>query len=336
MIRQRGSRWQVDVFVDGRRVRRAAATYAKARDMELRLQSSQVGIEMAREVTQRKPRKSRERQQAFTEATMKDMVELTWLRYWAQQKNGEGSKRRALMVLEDMGWLDLSPDEITRKSLLCLVDFYLQKGNSNATVNRKIAAITKILGTAFDEELINQKPTIRLLAETNARTRFITLSEEEALLYWLRELGYVDECHLTIFLLDTGCRVGEALKLRPEHVIRQRKCVLFKDTKNGMTRMIPLTDRALDSVLKWGSVKNGRVFSQKFNRARDRAGLSDDVTPHVMRHTSASRLAQSGISVVIIKAWLGHKTIRMTDRYAHLDTSSLLVARDVLDKFSDK
>jgi len=100
--------------------------------------------------------------------------------------------------------------------------------------------------------------------------------------------------------------------------------------------MIPLTDRALDSALKWGTVKSTSGFSQKFNRARDHARLSEDVTPHVMRHTCASRLAQSGISVVIIKAWLGHKTIRMTDRYAHLDTSNLLVAKDVLDKFGKK
>ncbi|MND82153.1 Tyrosine recombinase XerD [compost metagenome] len=273
---------------------------------------------------------------AAVETTMRDLVELTWLRYWEQQKNGEGSKRRALMVLEDLEWIDLSPVEITRKSLLQLVDFYLQKDNSNATVNRKIAAITKLLGTAFDEELINRKPTIRFLTERNARTRFITLSEEEALLYWLRELGYVGECHLTIFLLDTGCRVGEALKLRPEHVDRQRKCVLFGDTKNGTTRMIPLTDRALDSVLKWGEVKSVSVFDQKFKRAREHAGLGNDVTPHVMRHTNASRLAQSGVSVVILKAWLGHKTIRMTDRYAHLDTSSLQVAKDVLEQFSKK
>ncbi|CAD7531416.1 tyrosine-type recombinase/integrase [Aeromonas hydrophila] len=303
MIRTRGKSWQVDVEMIGKQLRRTAPTFTETCNLE---------------------------------ATMKDMLELTWSRFWTHQKNGKGSKQRALIVLEDMEWMDLRPAEITRNSLLKVCDFYLNKGNKCATVNRKNAAISKLLSTALDEELISHKPVIPHLREMNARTRFISLAEEEALLCSLCELGYVAECHLVQFLLDTGCRVGEALALHPGTVDRHSKSVLFEDTKNGTSRMIPLTDRALDSALKWGAVKSTSGFSQKFNRARNHARLSEDVTPHVMRHTCASRLAQSGISVVIIKAWLGHKTIRMTDRYAHLDTSNLLVAKDVLDKFGKK
>ncbi|MFQ2629026.1 hypothetical protein ACK3Y1_19305, partial [Aeromonas caviae] len=60
---------------------------------------------------------------------MKDMLELTWSRFWTHQKNGKGSKQRALIVLEDMEWMDLRPAEITRNSLLKVCDFYLNKGN---------------------------------------------------------------------------------------------------------------------------------------------------------------------------------------------------------------
>ncbi len=158
---------------------------------------------------------------------MEDMLELTWLRSWLHTKTGSGSKRRSQHVLIDMGWLNMKPSEITKRHFLNLIDFYQKKGNSLATINRKIVSITKLLNTAIDEELINFKPSIRLFKENNSRTRFITCMEEEAILFWLRKLGYDEAWHLARFLVDTGCRLGEALSLRPQNINRKIKSVLF-------------------------------------------------------------------------------------------------------------
>lgn len=339
MIRKRGNSWQIDVTVNGRRVRRAALTYAAACDMVLSLTHSLAG-------TQASVIRDSQNSSEFpmpeeiptpeNVRTMKGMLELTWLRDWAYQKDGEGSRRRSIMVLEDMGWMDLNPAEINKKHLRHLRDFYLKKDNKPATVNRKISAIQKLLATAFDEELVSQKATVPFCKEQNAITRYLLPQEEEAILQAMCELNYVAEYHLCRFLIDTGCRVGEALALRPRNIDWQKKTVLFEDTKNGTSRLLPLTDRAIDSVLKWGTVKNTNVFSQKFTRARVRAGVGAGVTPRVLRHTCASRLAQSGVTTRILQGWMGHKTLRMTARYAHLNSESLLGARDVLNDFNRK
>ncbi len=334
MIRQRGSSWQVDVVVDGKRVRKSVDSYAKARTLELHLtgkNTDRISSSNGRSnLCQGMPKI----QKAGCTPTMNDMLELTWLRSWRHAKTGLELKRRAQSALVEMGWLDLGPEVITTRRFFHLTDFYLQKGNSCATINRKTVSITKLLGTAVDEGLIPFKPAVRLFPENNVRTRFVTRMEEEALLYWLRELNFDGAWHLTRFLVDTGCRFGEAMALRPQSINRKTNSVLFENTKNSMPRKIPLTERALESALKWGGLDYQQFYKQ-FVLARERAGLGVDVTPHTLRHTCASRLAQSGVSMAIIKAWLGHKSMRMTDRYTHLNDSSLRVARDALDEFDD-
>ncbi|WP_429012342.1 tyrosine-type recombinase/integrase [Aeromonas veronii] len=337
MIRPRGNSWQVDVVINGKRMRRSVSTYTEANELELelKLQLSQKPIKQpstsSRVISQHKAKE----QLPDRPPTMEDMLELTWLRSWLHTKTGSGSKRRSQHVLIDMGWLNMKPSEITKRHFLNLIDFYQKKGNSLATINRKIVSITKLLNTAIDEELINFKPSIRLFKENNSRTRFITCMEEEAILFWLRKLRYDEAWHLARFLVDTGCRLGEALSLRPQNINRKIKSVLFENTKNSMPRKIPLTERALASALQWGQL-NGLGFYNRFIQARKHVGLGVDVTPHTLRHTCASRLAQSGVPMAIIKVWLGHKSIRMTDRYAHLNDSNLIVARNALVYFNDK
>ncbi|MDX7598215.1 tyrosine-type recombinase/integrase [Aeromonas caviae] len=335
MIRQRGSSWQVDVTVDGKRIRKSVRTYAEAHELELKLEGSNKIIKPI--INQRPKVKVENRKVTFIDyqPTMKDMLELTWRRSWIHRKTGSELKRRSLHVLVQMGWLDLIPAEISKKHFLQLIDFYRLEGNSLATINRKIVSITKLLGTAIDEELIHFKPSVHLFRECNARTRFLTCMEEDALLYWLRELGFDESWHLTRFLIDTGCRFGESMSIQPHSINRKMKSVLFEKTKNSMPRKIPLTARALESVLKWSDL-NYQTFYKQFTLARRHAKLGIDVTPHTLRHTCASRLAQSGVPMAIIKAWLGHRSIRMTDRYAHLNDSNLIEARDVLNHFNDK
>ena len=65
-------------------------------------------------------------------------------------------------------------------------------------------------------------------------------------------------------------------------------------------------------------------------------GLENDhqFTFHCTRHTCASRLVQRGIGIQVVQAWLGHKTIKMTLRYAHLNPNNFIEARNVLDQIS--
>ena len=62
-------------------------------------------------------------------------------------------------------------------------------------------------------------------------------------------------------------------------------------------------------------------------------GKADDesFTPHILRHTCASRLVQAGVNLQTVCEWLGHSSIDMTMRYAHLAPDHLQDALSVLE-----
>jgi len=59
----------------------------------------------------------------------------------------------------------------------------------------------------------------------------------------------------------------------------------------------------------------------------------DDVTLHTLRHTCASRLIQGGVDIYLVSKWLGHSSLEITKRYAHLAVDSLDVGAAALAKF---
>ena len=71
-----------------------------------------------------------------------------------------------------------------------------------------------------------------------------------------------------------------------------------------------------------------------WNEAKAEVGLGTDhqVVPHILRHTCASRLVQGGIDIRRVQMWLGHQTLQMTMRYAHLATNDLDACLNVLDR----
>src|SRR5215217_3080179 len=75
-------------------------------------------------------------------------------------------------------------------------------------------------------------------------------------------------------------------------------------------------------------------FRAIWNDAKAEVGLGadDQVVPHILRHTCASRLVQGGIDIRRVQMWLGHQTLSMTMRYAHLATNDLDACVGVLER----
>jgi integrase len=138
-----------------------------------------------------------------------------------------------------------------------------------------------------------------------------------------------DHYRLCLFLIDTGARVGEALGLKWGDLTRGR--ATFWITKSGRSRTIPMTARASDAVFSqmhpvgpFANIEYPR-FLYDWNAVKKKVGLGDDkqIVPHILRHTCASRLVQAGIDLRRVQSFLGHQTIQMTLRYAHLATNDL-------------
>lgn len=219
-----------------------------------------------------------------------------------------------------------------------LIGALRKRGNSNATINRKMAALSKLLRKAYKMGDIHSLPEFRRQKERAGRLRFLEADEEEAL---FREIGQRCELFLkfSIFLVDTGARLGEGIGLKWNDIHDGR--VTFWITKSGRSRTVPLTSRAKE-VLRELTDRSPGPFSdidqQRYravwNAAKVDAKLGDeaDIVPHILRHTCASRLVRGGIDLRRVQMWLGHQTLTMTMRYAHLATHDLDMCVPVLER----
>ncbi|WP_136658623.1 site-specific integrase [Nitratireductor sp. XY-223] len=218
---------------------------------------------------------------------------------------------------------------------------FRQKGNRNSTINRKFASLSKLLRRHHRNGGLAQLPEFRKLPERNARIRFLSREEETDL---FSRINAIDNSYarLSLFLVETGARVGEALKLNWGDI--EGDYITFWETKSYRPRTIPMTIRAKKAVSEQRSASGRKPgpfhgiayakYRNAWHEAKDSTHMRDDrqVVPHVLRHTCASRLAQSGVDIKRIQEFLGHRTLSMTLRYAHLSPKHLDVCAEALNK----
>lgn len=122
--------------------------------------------------------------------------------------------------------------------------------------------------------------------------------------------------------LSTGARWSEAQNLTGSQILADR--INFIDTKNGKNRTVPIT-RELRSLLPSG---NGRLFVDcytPFLAVLKSSGIAlpKGQASHVLRHTFASHFVMNGGNILTLQRILGHSSIQMTMRYAHLSPDHL-------------
>ena len=194
---------------------------------------------------------------------------------------------------------------------------------SLGTAQKDLAILRAILNKAYREDLLDKAPRFPRFKRLKPRDRWLTVEEENRLVQCAaRHLKPIIR-----FAVDTGGRRSEILGLDWQKVELGHKRVRFIDTKNGEDRTVRLCDRACADLASLGPKDRGPVFTYHgrsvanvggaFNVARKRAGL-DDVRFHDLRHTFASRLVQGGVPLYDVMHLMGHKSLDMVQRYAHL------------------
>jgi len=230
-----------------------------------------------------------------------------------------------------------------------------------ATINHKVQCLFGILKHAKAMGLISVLPPRPHQRVSNGRLWFLSQVDEDKMLAAFLHLGMELEYHATRFMLSTGCRVGEILYRNRSALAghdRQgvpiewadisapygtgdrvmvdgasRAKVTFWETKDGLWRSIPLPAPAAEALeysksLGLASPFEGLIYDKyhrRFQQVREMLGEMDNqnYVPHILRHTCASRFAQSGWDALRIKDWMGHKNITTTQRYMHLAPTDL-------------
>jgi integrase len=328
MARQRGTTWQADIILrSGKRLRPGG--FQSEADATLWEAQARVADERGLE-----PPPVHGRSTAVTGSSMslgdlrKRVMATAAPDGWKGTKAIDTADENSAMVVKffgaDMGVASIDVNEVDRY-VAALGD----AGNSGGTINRKLAALSKMLKFAKHRGLIAAMPHIARQQEAEGRLRYLTWEEEARALAVLELMGEHDVRQLVIFLLDTGCRVGEALALTQADA--EGTTVTFWVTKGGKPRTVPLTPRAKAAVACFETLEGGPFSWCPYWRVRSiwekacaKLGVSfGDVVLHTLRHTCCSRLVQAGWDLARVMKWMGHKNIQTTLRYAHLAPDDL-------------
>lgn len=231
-------------------------------------------------------------------------------RYATSSDNTKHTMRHIYNVLERSFGADTVVTEVLRKDTLT-VWVASMDDKAPATRNLYRAALSTLVAEAAEAGLC---PAFKLKNEkvANAKDKYLTDDEEDRLMIHLRD----DVRTLSRFMLLTGLRISEAVSVRPDHV---QGNVLGNVGKGTKVRRVPLTEEArglLEESGGWGHL-SPTVVQNHLRRATHKAGI-EGVTPHTLRHTTASRLAQAGLGMLQLQQFMGHANLTTTQRYSHL------------------
>ena len=208
-----------------------------------------------------------------------------------------------------------------------------------ATANRYRALLSLTYRLAIRDGRAQTNPARQVghRLENNARTRFLSAEEETRLRTairdrWPERIGELD------LALNTGLRLSEQYGLTWENVNLSRRVLTVPRSKNGLTRHVPLNAAALAALEALKKRGNGLPFvcgegagPRQWFEPAVRAAKLQRFSWHCLRHTFASRLVMAGVDIRTVQELLGHKTLAMTVRYAHLAPTHQLAAVQRLD-----
>lgn len=210
----------------------------------------------------------------------------------------------------------------------------LKTKRSPATVNRYLAILSHLFTIAMKEwGWVEDTPLRKVskLKEPRGRIRFLSDDERDRLLKACQESESRFLYTIVVLCLSTGARKMEIVGLTWDEVDLNRGVITLEDTKNGECRVLHITGHALQILKEHSKIRHLRtnlVFPSSditkpidirspWETALKKAEI-EDFRFHDLRHSAASYLAMNGATLAEIAEVLGHKTLQMVKRYAHL------------------
>jgi integrase len=234
----------------------------------------------------------------------------------------------------------ITPQEIER----VLADTAESEDWRPATSNRHRSLLSMTYRLAIRNGRVRENPVRQVprQRENNVRARFLDAKEEAALRAKIRALCPAREPEFDL-ALHTGMRRNEQHHLRWQDVNLRAGVITIPESKHGGARHMPINSvagKALEIraqnrngseyVCGGSDSREGRDWERWFEQCVGEAGIPD-FRWHDLRHTFASRLAMAGVPLRTLAELLGHKTLAMVMRYAHLAPAHL---RDAVERIA--
>lgn len=225
----------------------------------------------------------------------------------------------------------------------------VNRHNTIRTRNARLAAIRSFLQFAIYQEpsiipIVNKILAIPMKRYDRPLIGFLTREEIEAIIAapdlstWSGRRDHV----MLATMYNTGARVSEITVLRQVDVDLNRRMIINLHGKGRKERIVPLWENTVVLLKKWllesKTSSTGPLFPNNNGNYMTRSGIEDrlkaavkvasikcpslkkkKITPHIIRHTTAMHLLQSGVDLAVIALWLGHERIITTHHYIEAD-----------------
>lgn len=317
---------------DGKRVSRCIGTFADARNFV-----DEQRVRVRKRIIAPVPSHRGVRYQQLVDDAIKQSDE--------SRSDHRNFVQRLSVTVEQFGGRmadSIQPSEITE----WLKQTQKKRGWTNGTSNRVRAAMSKVFKIGLENSKVTRNPvkSVTQKSESAGRVRLLNDDEEKSLRAAITHNCYMHQLDVALY---TGMRKGEQFTVTLDQVDFEQKFIHLSKTKNGSSRYVSLNSKAMETFkrlkaeheqheLPEGSTLflnyQGRPIADPrewFTTACERAEIKG-VTWHTLRHTFASRLVMKGVNLKTVQELMGHKTISMTARYAHLSPEHKLDALERL------
>tara|TARA_B100000686_G_C16746573_1_gene949791 strand:+ start:364 stop:1284 length:921 start_codon:yes stop_codon:yes gene_type:complete len=232
--------------------------------------------------------------------------------------------------------------------------YLYQKGNSRATMGRKLATLSSFFKFLCREGYLrtNFAKNIPTPKKVGKLPVFLTVDEVFGLLTLPDKktfIGKRDQAILELFY-GSGLRIGEIVALEFNHLNLAERAIRVRG-KGRKERLLPMSRNAVEALEVYFEARNqlalkrssqayacflnhrggpitDRGIRKALKRYIDRSRFSGGVSPHTFRHSFATHLLEAGADLRSIQEMLGHAHLSTTQKYTHLTVDTLMKAYD--------
>lgn len=308
MIKKQGDKWLVDIQPGGRghkRFRKTFATKAEARRYEIVIES-RASVDSEFTLPKKDLRK------------LSEFVDLWYQNTGQYLSSGKDSYQRMIQASSIMG----NPVMIVFKPVIFLEyrSRRISEGVKPATLNRELQTLKAVFNDLIRSAQYDGKnhfAGVKQIKLHESKTVFLTMEQIQKLFSYLQK-SESDAYLIALICLSTGSRWGEAQTLAMSDL--SPGMFHYHETKSKKSRSVPVSDDLYQRVFERLSIGSFSDAYSTFTRRLYETGieLPEGQRTHVLRHTFASHYMMNGGNILALQKILGHSSLNMTMKYAHL------------------
>ncbi|MES2005983.1 MAG: site-specific integrase [Bacteroidota bacterium] len=234
-------------------------------------------------------------------------------------------------------------NELTKNQVMSYLLWLLEKkGCSEAKVHTAVNALK-----FYFEKVMGREKEFYDLPRPKKPYKLPAILAEEEVLAVINHISNIKHRAMIMAGYAAGLRVSEIVALKPQNIDSKRMMIHIQAAKGKKDRMVPLARRLLDVLREYykkhkpviylfegkpGEPYSARSVQEILQTAKKQANVFKTGSVHMLRHSYATHLMESGTDIRIIQELLGHNSIKTTMRYTHVSKKDIGKIESPLDK----